>query len=63
MTYQQDFSIYYHVSEDGKKKLRQVDVSNVECHESAIKEVMHHLHMSKESYYKPILAVIKGGKA
>jgi len=45
------------------KKLHQIFVQDAEDHKMAIHEVMSLLHTNMEAYYKPVLAVINGGKA
>ena len=37
--------------------------SGLSCHVEAIQEVMRALHEEQAIFYKPVLAVIKGGKA
>lgn len=60
---QSAFNIYYRVAEGDNKKLRQIFVQDAEDYVDAIQEVMHSLHRNMESFYKPVLAVINGGKA
>lgn len=59
---QTNFNVYYQTSQNGKKKLNQILVQDVEDWEDARHEVMHMLHKNMEAYYKPVLTVINGGK-
>ena len=59
---QASFNVYYRVADGDGKKLSQIHVSDAEDHVDAIQEVMHSLHRNMESFFKPVLTVIKGGK-
>ena len=45
------------------KKLHNIFVSDAENLQAAQKLVMQHLHETMEVFVKPVLALIKGGKA
>ncbi len=60
---QTNFNVYYQTAKGNAKKLHQIFVQDAEDHVDAIQEVMHSLHRNMESFYKPVLAVINGGKA
>lgn len=64
---QTNFNVYYQTAKGNKKRLHQifaqdVEPSDKEPHKEAIQEVMGMLHKNLESYFKPVLAVINGGK-
>lgn len=65
---QTNFNVYYQTAKDNKKQLHHILVEDVEfsdkeAHVEAIQEVLGMLHKNLESYFKPVLTVINGGKA
>lgn len=59
---QTSYNVYYRTENNGKKKLNQIFVQDVEDWEDARHEVMHMLHKNMEAHYKPVLTVIQGHK-
>jgi len=64
---QTTFNVYYQTAKGDSKKLNHILVEDVlfsdkEAHVEAIQEVMGMLHKNLESYFKPVLTVINGGK-
>lgn len=59
---QKDFNVYYQTAKGNGKKLNQIFVEDAEDHIDAIQEVMHSLYRNMDAFYKPVLAVISGGK-
>lgn len=65
---QSDFNVYYQTAKGNTKRLhhflvQDVEPSDREPHEEAIQEVMSMLHTNMEAYFRPVLAVINGGKS
>lgn len=65
---QTSFNVYYQTAAGDSKKLNHILVEDVsfsdkEAHVEAIQEVLGMLHKNMESYFKPVLTVINGGKA
>lgn len=64
---QTNFNVYYQTAKGNKKQLHHILIEDVEpsdkeAHVEAVQEVLKMLNKNMESYFKPILTVINGGK-